>query len=79
MPDPAKGISHRKMAAEPEALLGKDVPDQTLLIPYVFKIFTTLDFQVSLAMDDVNTVRIGWSGGAQTVIYPQVRGMHAEA
>lgn len=27
--------------------------------------------KVSLAMDDVNTVRIGWSGGAQTVIYPQ--------
>jgi len=27
--------------------------------------------QVSLAMDDVNVVRIGWKGGAQTINYPQ--------
>jgi len=27
--------------------------------------------QVSLLMDDVNAVRIGWAGGAQTINYPQ--------
>lgn len=27
--------------------------------------------QVSLAMDDINSIRIGWAGGSQTLIYPQ--------
>lgn len=27
--------------------------------------------QVSLLMDDINAIRIGWAGGSQTVLYPQ--------